>query len=306
MSKSVIDSSEVKLFPLQLCYVVDDVKAAVEVCEKVFGWGPFNCFTADVEDASYRDWQGSKCTEVALGMAGAVQIEFLHMHKGMDAVAMYQNQYETGLQHIGIHCDDRDAAIEFLQEKGAVVNEINEYPGIRFAFVDVPTGEAMFELLQPTKDFDSSVVSDTAGADSQLSNEFDPIVVSRVTMVTNDIVKAAAFYATAFGWKNPLVTQATFELNDRSFDVKRLREKAGLLEIELIEPSADSECPYRQHLQRGDHGLVHAGAKLDDKRLQAILDALAMPISKGKWVDTNEIFSLISWLGGKNALQLIS
>ena len=42
-----------KLSPQQVCFVVDDVSAAVQRCEKEFAWGPFYQFTAPVENAVY-------------------------------------------------------------------------------------------------------------------------------------------------------------------------------------------------------------------------------------------------------------
>ena len=76
-----------RLYPAQVCFVVDDVDAAVEECIATFGWGPFHRFTAPVSEARYRDWTGPKKTDVALGMAGAVQVELIHVHAGGTRVA---------------------------------------------------------------------------------------------------------------------------------------------------------------------------------------------------------------------------
>ena len=141
-----------RLHPAQVCFVVDDVDAAVEDCISAFGWGPFHRFTAPVDEAHYRDWAGSKETEVALGMAGDVQVELIHVCEGQDTVASYQSRYGTGFQHLGISCRDREQAVEALQSIGARVDDQGEHPGIRFAFMDTPTGPGMLELLQATGD----------------------------------------------------------------------------------------------------------------------------------------------------------
>ena len=39
-----------RLFPSQVCFVVDDVPSAVDDCVARFGWGPFQQFTARVPD----------------------------------------------------------------------------------------------------------------------------------------------------------------------------------------------------------------------------------------------------------------
>ena len=79
------------LFPAQVCFVVDDVARAAAECESRFGWGPFHIFSAPVSDASYHDWRGPKLTHVALGMAGGVQVELIHVETGRDTVAEYGN-----------------------------------------------------------------------------------------------------------------------------------------------------------------------------------------------------------------------
>ena len=64
-----------RLHPVQVCFVVDDVEAAVAECADRFGWGPFHQFSAPVPEARYHEWVGAKETDVALGMAGGVQVE---------------------------------------------------------------------------------------------------------------------------------------------------------------------------------------------------------------------------------------
>ncbi|MDG2304496.1 MAG: hypothetical protein P8R42_07530 [Candidatus Binatia bacterium] len=95
-----------RLYPSQVCFVVDDVAASATDCVECFGWGPFRDFTVRVEKAEYRGWRGRKVTDAVLGMAGRVQVELTHVHEVKDAVAAYQA----------------------------------EYGGIRVAFVDTPPG----------------------------------------------------------------------------------------------------------------------------------------------------------------------
>ena len=298
------DNRPPRLSPIQVCYIVDDVAEAVAVCETALGWGPFNHFTAEVESASYRDWSGSKRVDVALGMAGAVQIELMHIHKGEDPVATFQSHYGTGIQHLGIHCKDRDQAIAFLNSVGSPTNEISEYPGIRFAFMDTPTGEGMFELVCPTDTFESSEVSGGTATDSAASNSTGNLV-KRVTIATNDIVGCVNFYASAFGWQDVRVDEASYQVEGQEYAARRSRAAAGLLEFEFVEPASDSSCPYRQHLARGGHGIVHAGVAIDGEAVESLRRAkqtVGAGLS-GQWLDTEEAFTLHSWEGGLNSLQ---
>ena len=119
------------LAPSQLCFVVDDVEAGHAACNGAFGWGPFHRFRAEVPDARYRSWQGLRDTDVALGMAGRVQIELIHSHAGEGPVESYQARHGNGLQHIGIGCASRDDALDHLQSLGGVLNERQDYEGGR-------------------------------------------------------------------------------------------------------------------------------------------------------------------------------
>ncbi len=283
------------LHPRQVCFVVEDVPAAVQFCEETLGWGPFYQFKASVPDACYKDWSGEKLTEVALGMAGKVQVEFLHIHRGRDTTADYQAQYGTGFQHLGIHCESRDEALTYLESLGATVNELNEYPGIRLAFVDVPTGPGMFEILQPTAEMaDNDGISGSRKANDSDRALFD---VDRATMVTRDIESALAFYASAFGWDSPTAATATLRYGDKETCVRRYIGDAGTLQLELIQPNVNSDDPYAAHLRRGDHGLIHAGGVFNG-------GLPAGEARSGEWLETGESFTLYDWAGGERALQV--
>jgi predicted enzyme related to lactoylglutathione lyase len=284
-----------RLTPQQVCFVVDDVPAAVKFSEEQFGWGPFMQFKAPVPEARYKEWSGEKLTEVALGMAGAVQVEFLHIHKGRDTTADYQAKYGTGFQHLGIHCESRDEALSHLESLGAVVNETNEFPGIRFAFVDVPTGPGMFEILQATADMAANKdIANSRKSNRDSNTLFD---VDRATIVTEDIATALDFYSKAFGWKNAEATTVTLRYGKQQTQLKRYIGRAGALELEFIEPAADSDDPYRTHLKRGQHGLIHAGGAING-------EFPADEIVRGEWPDSGETFALYNWHGGKQALQI--
>lgn len=289
-----------RLHPHQVCFVVEDVAYAVQYCETQFGWGPFFQFKATVNDASYRNWQGEKITEVALGMAGDVQVEFLRIHCGQDSTAEYQQQYGTGLQHIGISCQSREQAVGELSALGAEVNELNEYSGVRFAFMNVVTGPAMFELLEFTQnDNDSNALAAGIGAADASAQQQQPFFsLDRATIITSDLEQALAFYCAAFGWEKPADTSARLMLNDRQITVKRFLAQAGSLEFELIQPDQESDDPFSAHLRRGDHGLLSAGG---------IINGDVFPSNEtvqGEWLDSGEKFALYDWPGGNNALQI--
>ncbi len=284
-----------RLHPVQVCFVVDDVGTAVAECVDRFGWGPFHQFSAPVPEARYHDWIGAKETDVALGMAGDVQVELIHVREGRDAVGAYQERYGTGFQHLGISCKDREAALAALEGIGARLDDSGEYPGIRFAFVDTPTGPGMFELLQQTGDTPppgDDVKQDAATAVAP------GVVLDRATIVTDDLARAHAFYSEAFRWDGIGIETVSLRQGGSLERVRRVRGRAGQLELELIEAKADGGGPYARHLARGDHGLVHAGGVVANGALPP------GAVRSGEWVEDGERFGLYAWAGGTESLQL--
>jgi len=286
-----------RLHPAQVCFVVEDVDAAVDECVASFGWGPFHRFTAPVPEARYHDWSGSKQTDVALGMAGGVQVELIHVHEGHDTVEAYQARYGAGLQHLGISCRDREQALAALEEIGAGVDDQGEYPGIRFAFVDTPTGPGMFELLQTTGD------TPPPGADSgsgkvNAETPLASVTLDRATIVTDDLDRAFAFYSRAFRWDDVRIEPCTLRFGQAETRVRRARGQAGQLLLELVEPCSGNQDPYARHLARGDHGLVHAGGVTRGDGLPAEATI------EGEWLEDSEAFGLYAWSGGSGSLQV--
>ena len=288
-----------RLYPAQVCFVVDDVAGGVAECVSRFGWGPFHEFSVSVPEAHYHGWSGSKRTDVALGMAGKVQVELIHVHEGRDTVAAYQARYGTGFQHLGIHCRDREKALAALESLGGALDDQNEHEGIRFAFVDTPTGPGMFELLHVTTPPPDQAANEASAGDAAPAP--DPsVILDRATIVTDDLERALAFYAPAFGWSDVRAEPRTVRFGTRESPVRRARGKAGALLLELIEPLAGSDDPYTRQLLRGDHGLVHAGGVARE----GIIPEGA--VLEGEWLEDGETFSLHEWAGGPSALQLRS
>jgi catechol 2,3-dioxygenase-like lactoylglutathione lyase family enzyme len=279
--------------PSQVCFVVDDVAAAADACEKRFGWGPFHRFSARVLDAEYKGWRGVRATDVALGMAGRVQVELIHVHEGRDAIADYQAEYDSGFQHVGVSVRDRDAALRHLEALGATADSLLEYEDLRIAFVDTPTGKAMFELLQPKKKPGEGEAVSRRGR----AQRPDCLALDRATVATPDLDAALAFYAAAFGWEGLRPERLTLDVAGRRSTARRVLGRAGALDLELIEPEPGAADPYSLHLARGAHGLVHAGGPATS----------AVSLGAGlecEWVGTGERFSLHEWAGGPRALQL--
>lgn len=307
---------EQPLIAYQACFVVNDVEAAVEFCTKRLGWGPFQHFKIASQNAQYRDWQGDKLTEVALGMAGRAQVELIHVHSGQDAIQQYQSRMGTGLQHLGVLCQSTDDALAHVSALGAVLNDRNQYGEITFSFIDVPQGPALIELLergeQGLPDAQSADEhGSTIGKTEQSLNA--KLLLDRATLVTNNIESAAAFYASSFKQTNIHITNDTLRYAEKSgkmgesrtaeIRAQRCLIDAGVLAIELVQLLDNEQCMYQKQLERatqhGGHGLVHVGgcSRLD----------LNLPDSKridGQWLASEESFSVYTGPDQLSSIQI--
>lgn len=275
MAKPDLDS-RCPLRPVQTCFVVEDVDAAARTCEEQYGWGPFVRFSApspgDHPDA---------VTHVALGNAGATNIELIRTEHVRNTVSEYQERYGVGFQHIGVLCPDIDAGIRALERLGAKARERESHARARFAFVDAPTGPGMIELLQPERD-----AGETSG--SRDSREQEVLVVDSATIVTRDIEEALTFFSGAFAWETPEVSDESLEIEGRpAGHVRRARHQAGTLRLELVQPLS-GDNPYSHHLATRDHGLVHVGAKARAS------DRSASGRYTGRWLESGESFRFLA------------
>jgi hypothetical protein len=186
-----------------------------------------------------------------------------------------------------------------------MLDDQGEYSGVRFAFVDVPTGPAMFELLESTSAAEgASIDANASGLAEGLSdNDPDVVALDRATIVTPNIDDALRFYSYAFRWHDVRVETQILRCGECETRMRRLIGRAGTLELELIQPEGaaaaypEAEDPYSKHLVRGPHGLVHAGGSSTGS-----LPSGAS--ASGEWVETGERFSLYDWAGGRGALQI--
>ncbi len=290
--------NKVSLAPVQVCFIVNNVEEAVRFSEEHFGWGPFHTFSAPVENAKYKGWSGFKHIDVALGSGGNVQIEYVHVREGKDTIALYEEKYGTGIQHFGVQTPDRDAAIDYITSLGGEEDARDEYPGIRFAFMNIPTGQGMFELLQTEQAANSIVDAAKAVKGSGSAVENPVLKVDRSTVVTGNMNETLAFYSQCFDWVNVKADVQTLRSSNGEVKLKRCVAFASAMEIELIEATEEGTDPYSLHRKRGEHGIIHASSS------DALPSDSLIPSYEGEWLETGERFSLYEWLGGNNSLQI--
>ncbi len=99
----------------QICYVVDDVEAAVGLWVGRWGAGPF----FQMQGVSFPDWtwRGEAqdlSLDLAIGQLGAMQIEFIRPHSDQPSVYAHAMTGGAVLHHYGVLVDDIDAAMATL------------------------------------------------------------------------------------------------------------------------------------------------------------------------------------------------
>ncbi|MFK8020841.1 MAG: VOC family protein [Pseudomonadales bacterium] len=297
-----------ELIAYQACFVVEDVEQAVKFCSSELGWGPFQHFKIPSKDCRYKDWQGDKLTEVALGMAGRSQVELIRVHQGQDSIQRYQSSMGAGLQHLGVLCKDSAQAIELLAGAGGSMDDQNRYGEITFTFMNVPTGPSMIELLERGEQGLPTNEEQQQGEKIGLTNASggERMQLDRATIVTADLEQSLAFYAHCFPAKKAGIQLETLRITDSSglihnTKARRCLVNAGVLELELVEVSSAGTDPYAKQMQRSiahaGHGLVHVGGKAGN----VSTDNNAV---QGEWLNSGELFTLRTGPDARLSLQL--
>ncbi len=296
-----------KLTAYQACFIVEDVPRALQFCEEMLGWGPFQHFRIPLEHAEYRGWSGPKLNEVALGMAGSSQVELMHVHQGQDSMQQYQRDMGTGLQHIGVLCHSTTDAVAHLSALGAEVDDSRQYGDITFSFINSSLGPALLELLErgerglPTQE---SMARDMEELTAQrtLNTRLAP---DRVTLAVADIAEASRFLGETFSAHREIIDDC-LRIRGSNGAIEELLCKrcivpGGVLEFELVQPMRPGNDPYSRHLRRasahGNHALVHIGGHTTDL-------ALPGPTISGEWRERAEHFLLCSGPDERCSLQL--
>lgn len=260
------------LAAVQTCFVVADVDSAVCRCERDYGWGPFVRFSAPSP--------GDAVTHVALGNAGRTQVELISTEKVRNTVSEYQQRYGVGFQHLGVVCRDVDRGLEALEGFGGKTRERGSYPGVRFAFVDVPTGPGMLELLQPDANVPAPPAPEPAAPREVLP-------VESAMIVTSDLDGALAFFEPAFGWESTPPVEDVLEIEGEQVGtLRRVGHRSGTLRLELVEPVSGDNL-YSRHLAQRDHGLVHVGVA------ERPSDEARPVTSRGRWLRSGERFGFL-------------
>ncbi|HEY3060272.1 MAG TPA: VOC family protein [Chloroflexota bacterium] len=105
----------------QVAFVVRDLDAKMRVFWDDFGIGPwaiYNFAPPRVQDMTYRGQRQDFSMRVAFAMCGETQIELVQSVSGPNLYEEFLAQCGEGVQHLGIHVADMDAATAQMQALG--------------------------------------------------------------------------------------------------------------------------------------------------------------------------------------------
>jgi hypothetical protein len=138
----------------QVCWVVNDIDAAMEKWQRSASIGPFYIFRhPDIQDFRYRGNPGKLDMSVAIAQAGNVQIELIQQHD--DRPSAYRDVYapgQEGMHHICGFAADYDAELERYRLQGLSIAHSGLAGDMRFCYVDTRSRMGcMTELLEERK-----------------------------------------------------------------------------------------------------------------------------------------------------------
>ena len=161
---------------MQICWVVDDIGAAMQEWTQVMGIGPFYLFSNLKLDAVYRGAPTSTHFSIAIAQSGGVQIELAQQH--CDNPSAYSDlvaKGKSGLHHLAIYVADYDAALRHFTNQGFVAAITGVFGEMRFAYVDTSAKlGCMIEILEHDPVEDQIIARIAHGAENW-DGKTDPV-----------------------------------------------------------------------------------------------------------------------------------
>lgn len=140
---------------VQYAYVVDDLDAAIEKWVTLTGAGPFfvKRHWNDLE-FTYRGKKSTLDMSVALGQAGANQVELIQVH--CDNPTVYTDLHPKGngggFHHVAMFAKDFEAAVKAYEDKGFECGMRGIFGTTPFVYMDTTSALGFFTELYPPTD----------------------------------------------------------------------------------------------------------------------------------------------------------
>jgi hypothetical protein len=135
----------------QMCWVVDDLDAAMKHWTETCGVGPFYVIPhVKAQHVTYRGKPAELDFSGALAQAGRIQIELIQQH--CDNASVYRDlipKGRSGFHHIAMFALDYDRELAEYERQGLPVVTAGVFGDIRFAYIDAtPVLGTVLELTE--------------------------------------------------------------------------------------------------------------------------------------------------------------
>jgi hypothetical protein len=136
---------------VQMCWVVDDLQAAMRHWIETCGVGPFHVLEhVQIQDLTYRGRPAKLDFTGALAQAGRMQIELIQQH--CDNPSVYRDLVPKGrsaFHHIAMFANDYDRELAGYQAQGLVPVTAGRFGDMRYCYIDASaTIGCVLELLE--------------------------------------------------------------------------------------------------------------------------------------------------------------
>lgn len=134
--------------PDQVGVLVDDLEAALERYDSLWGGGPWRCYryAADtIPSVTYRGRPGAYSIWIALNQT-APQVELIHPVTGPSIYDEWIERHGAGLHHLGFWVDSLDATIASMEAAGYAVLQSGGGYGL--------DGDGGYAYFDTERDFD--------------------------------------------------------------------------------------------------------------------------------------------------------
>lgn len=144
----------------QICYVVEDMEAAIAHWTRTMGVGPFVRFPVPLQ-AEWLEVRGRRVPAdndvfggVSLSYSGDMMIELIQPGKDPSPYRDFIASGRRGVHHLGTYADDYDAQLAAARAAGIGVAMEGVLPMSRFAYLDTDLAwpGTMVELIEAGQD----------------------------------------------------------------------------------------------------------------------------------------------------------
>lgn len=299
----------------QIAFVVRDIEAASEAFAALLGIPKPKWFLTGGPEISQIVFRGqptaSQCKLVFIDTP-AVQIELIEPNREPGTMREFLDTVGEGIHHIAFDADHLKDQLHVLSEAGYPVLQTGEFTSSngRYAYVDtLAECKTLIELLERDE-------PQPKAAQEPIAESLQPLLgttkVEQLAFVVKDIEAAADAYCTLLGVEKPLllpsgpaeVTQIEYLGQPTEGKAKMMFIKTPLIEIELIEPAADSPSTWNQHLEEHGEGIHHISFVVQNMEEKIrLLEEMGYPViqkgnfwnGKGKYayMDTTSDYKVI-------------